>query len=150
MNTATNDGALDFCLRLARAQAVLVRRLDGSLGNVHGISFSDFQLLYHLSRAVGERLRRTDLAERLALTASGVTRALLPLEKIGLVERQPDPRDARVGFAALTPSGHALLVNATDTAQMVCRDILRDAAHEQMAALAGVLGQIAGIHATNG
>ncbi len=149
MNTDTNDGALDFCLRLARAQAVLVRRLDGSLGNVHGISFSDFQLLYHLGRAVGERLRRTDLAERLALTASGVTRALLPLEKIGLVERQPDPRDARVGFAALTASGKDLLVNATDTAQMVCRDILRDAEHGQMAALAGVLGQIAGIHASN-
>ncbi len=150
MNTDTNDGALDFCLRLARAQAVLVRRLDGSLGNVHGISFSDFQLLYHLARAVGQRLRRTDLAERLALTASGVTRALLPLEKIGLVERQPDPRDARVGFAVLTAAGHELLGHATDTAQMICRDILRDAEHGQMEALAGVLGQIAGIHATNG
>jgi DNA-binding MarR family transcriptional regulator len=150
MNTQTHDGALDFCLRLARAQAVLVRRLDGSLGNVHGISFSDFQLLHYLSRAVGERLRRTDLAERLALTASGVTRALLPLEKIGLVERQPDPRDARVGFAALTAAGRELLVNATDTAQMVCRDILRDAEHGQMETVAVVLGQVAGIHATNG
>ncbi len=150
MNIETNDGALDFCLRLARAQAVLVRRLDGSLGNVHGISFSDFQLLHYLSRAAGERLRRTDLAERLALTASGVTRALLPLEKIGLVERQPDPRDARVGFAALTATGRELLVNASDTAKMVCRDILRDAEPGQMEALAGVLGQIAGIHATNG
>jgi DNA-binding MarR family transcriptional regulator len=149
MNTQTNDGALDFCLRLARAQAALVRRLDGSLGNVHGISFSDFQLLYHLGRAVGERLRRTDLAERLALTASGVTRALLPLEKIGLVERQPDPRDARVGFAVLTAAGKELLLNATDTAQMVCRDILRDAEHGQTEALAAVLGQIAGIHASN-
>ncbi len=37
--------------------------------------------LYYLERAPGGRLRRVDLAERLGLTASGVTRSLLPLEK---------------------------------------------------------------------
>ena len=149
MNTETADGALDFCLRLSRAQAALVRRLDGALGNVHGISFSDFQLLYHLARANGERLRRTDLADRLALTASGVTRALLPLEKIGLVERQADPRDARVGFAVLTPTGQELLGHATETAQLICRDLLRAADPADMTALAELLGKIAGIHAAN-
>ncbi len=149
MNTETKDGALDFCLRLARAQAALVRRLDGALGNVHGISFSDFQLLYHLSRATGTRLRRTDLADRLALTASGVTRALLPLEKIGLVERQADPRDARVGFAVLTATGVELLNNATETAQLICHDLLRGSEANDMTALAELLGKIAGIHAAN-
>ena len=128
------DGALDFCLRLARAQAVLVRRLDNTLGNLHGISFSDFQLLYHLNRAPGARLRRVDVAERLALTASGVTRALLPLEKIGLVSRQPDPRDARVGYAAITPAG---------------QELLKDSAPEQLDALAAILGQIAGMNLAN-
>src|SRR6476661_7172096 len=90
----TLTSTTDFCLRLARATAVLVRRFDNSLGSQHGISFSDFQLLNHLSRAPGGRLRRVDLAERVGLTASGVTRTLLPLEKIGLVTREPDPRDA--------------------------------------------------------
>ena len=54
--------ALDFCLRLARAQALIVRRFDSILGNLHGLSFSDYQLLYHLQRAPGGRLRRIDLA----------------------------------------------------------------------------------------
>ena len=62
------------------------------------------------ARAPGGRLRRVDLAERQGLTASGVTRSLLPLEKTGLVGRQPDPRDARVGYAVITAAGHAPLV----------------------------------------
>ncbi len=147
--TQAADGALDFCLRLARAQAVLVRRLDNTLGNLHGISFSDFQLLYHLNRAPGGRLRRVDVAERLALTASGVTRTLLPLEKIGLVTRQPDPRDARVGYAAITPVGQELLQNAVVTAHMISQELLRDAAPGQLDALAALLGQIAGMNLAN-
>jgi DNA-binding MarR family transcriptional regulator len=142
-------GALDFCLRLARAQAVLVRRLDNTLGNLHGISFSDFQLLYHLNRAPGARLRRVDVAERLALTASGVTRALLPLEKIGLVSRQPDPRDARVGYAAITEAGQTLLQNAVVTAHMISQELLKETAPEQLEVLAAILGQIAGMNLAN-
>ncbi len=147
--TQAADGALDFCLRLARAQAVLVRRLDNTLGNLHGISFSDFQLLYHLNRAPGARLRRVDVAERLALTASGVTRALLPLEKIGLVSRQPDPRDARVGYAAITEAGQTLLQNAVVTAHMISQELLKDTAPEQLDVLAAILGQIAGMNLAN-
>lgn len=141
--------ATDFCLRLARAHAVLIRRFDSALGNHHGISFGDFQLLNHLSRAPAGRLRRVDLAERLGLTASGVTRTLLPLEKIGLVTRQPDPRDARVGYAAVTPTGQELLINATVVVDQVSREAIRAVGPEQVAAMAAVLGQIAGITPSN-
>ncbi|MES2296041.1 MAG: MarR family winged helix-turn-helix transcriptional regulator [Pseudomonadota bacterium] len=149
MSTDDNSATLDFCLRLARAQATMLRRLDNTLGNLHGISFSDFQLLYHLGRAPGARLRRVDLAERLGLTASGVTRTLLPLEKIGLVARQPDPRDARVGYAVISAAGIALLANAEASARMICDELLAGAAPEQLAALGAVLGQIAGINLSN-
>jgi DNA-binding MarR family transcriptional regulator len=139
----------DFCLRLARAYAVLVRRFDSALGNHHGISFSDYQLLNHIARAPGGRIRRVDLAERVSLTASGVTRTLLPLEKIGLVTRQSDPRDARVGFAVITPAGHELVVNATDVVDLISREAIRGLPPEQVAAMAAILGGIAGMHATN-
>ncbi len=141
--------ATDLCLRLARAHAMLVRRFDSALGSHHGISYGDFQLLNHLARAPGGRLRRVDLAERLGLTASGVTRSLLPLEKIGLVAREADPRDARVGFAAITPAGLELVGNATDVVDVISRDALRALPPEQMAAMADVLGQMAGMHAAN-
>ena len=145
----SDTSALDFCLRLARAYAVLVRRLDNSLGNLHGISFSDFQLLFYMERAPGGRLRRIDLAERLGLTASGVTRTLLPLEKIGLVTRQSDPRDARVGYAVLSAAGQNLLQDAQATARMICQELLNDAVGDQLDVLATVLGQIAGMNLSN-
>ncbi|MCG2584431.1 MarR family winged helix-turn-helix transcriptional regulator [Massilia sp. TS11] len=138
--------ALDVCLQLARTEAILVRRFDATLGSVHGISFGDYHLLQHLGRAPGLRLRRIDLAERLALTASGVTRSLLSLEKIGLVERQSDPRDARVGYAALTAAGQTLLRDAESTASQLANDLLKSLGPEDLRLLAGLLGQMAGTH----
>ena len=147
--TDTPTTATDFCLRLARAHAVLMRRFDNALGNHHGISFGDFQLLNHLANAPGGRLRRVDLAERVGLTASGVTRSLLPLEKIGLVTRQPDPRDARVGFAAITPTGHEMVDNATAVVDLVSREAVRGIDPGQVALMSTILGGIAGMHSTN-
>jgi DNA-binding MarR family transcriptional regulator len=149
MITTQATASTDFCLRLARAHAVLIRRFDSALGSHHGISFGDFQVLDHLSRAPGGRLRRVDLAERLGLTASGVTRTLLPLEKIGLVTREPDPRDARVAYAAVTPSGRELMANATDVVDLVSGDALCGADAEQLAALSALLAQVAGINRAN-
>ncbi len=141
--------ALEFCLRLNRAYASVSRRLDVDLGTYHGLSFSDFTLLLNLGRAPGGRLRRVDLAERLGLTASGATRALLPLEKIGLVKRQADPHDARVGYAVLTSAGQKLLANAMSSAEVVCADVLQSAPAKQVESLGGLLGQLAGINASN-
>lgn len=143
------SASLEFTLRLARAQATLLRRLDQVLGGYHGISFNDFQLLHYLSRAPGGRLRRVELAERLALTASGVTRSLLPLEKIGLVERQQDPRDARVAYAALTETGRELLNNATTVADQISKDLLRSCPPAQFDAVSHSLALIAGMNAAN-
>ncbi|ATQ78169.1 MarR family transcriptional regulator [Massilia violaceinigra] len=139
----------ELCLRMARANAALLRRFDNSLGGHHGISFSDFQILNHLSRAPGGRLRRVDLAERLGLTASGITRSLLPLEKIGLITREADPRDARVGFAVITASGKELALNASDVVDLISREALRPFAPDQLEAMSAILGQIAGINLSN-
>ena len=149
MQDDTPISATEWCLRLARAQAVLTRRLDNALGGHHGISFSDYQMLYHLSRAPGARLRRIELAERLGLTASGVTRNLLPLEKIGLVTRQSDPRDARVGFAVVTATGQELMNNATTVVDSIARDALGQVTLDIRTRMAALLGQIAGIHSGN-
>jgi DNA-binding MarR family transcriptional regulator len=149
-NTAPpGNPATEFCLRLARAHAVLIRRFDSALGNHHGISFGDYQLLNHLSRAPAGRLRRVDLADRLGLTASGVTRTLLPLEKIGLVTREPDPRDARVGYAALTVVGQQLLTDAGVLTNMLSAEALSDVDPAELAHMAALLGRLAGINPSN-
>lgn len=138
------DNALEFCLRLARAHATIIRRLDTVLGGHHGLSFSDFMLLQNLANAPGGRLRRVDLADRLGLTASGVTRTLLPLEKTGWVARQADERDARVGYAVITAPGHALLDNAQRTASEYAADLLRHSKDEELAPLNTVLANLIG------
>jgi len=120
--TEDKPTALDFCVHLARTYTEALRRIDGKLSSVHGLSFGDFTILYHLKHAHESRLRRTDLAEFMGLTASAVTRSLLPLEKIGLVDRQSDPRDARVGYACLTLAGHQLFAYASETAEVACQD----------------------------
>jgi DNA-binding MarR family transcriptional regulator len=68
-------------------------------------------------------MRRVDLAQALGLSASGVTRGLIPLERIGLVVREPDPRDARVAYAALTPTGRERLDEMEQTAGEVADDV---------------------------
>nr|WP_133997581.1 MarR family transcriptional regulator [Streptomyces sp. 846.5] len=115
--------ALETSLRLVRAQAALVKRFDARLSGLHGVSFADLAVLRCLGQAEGGRLRRVDLAQALGLSASGVTRGLIPLERIGLVVREPDPRDARVAYAALTPTGRKRLDEMEQTAAGIAEDV---------------------------
>jgi len=136
--------ALSFCLRLAKANAALVRRFDGRLGTLHGIGFADFMVLLALSRAPGARLRRIDLAGELGVTASAVTRMLIPLERIGLIKRQRDPRDARVGYAILTEAGRRVLSESLVSAEVVSQDALPRQRGNELQSLSEVLAQIGG------
>ncbi|MGW7820956.1 MarR family winged helix-turn-helix transcriptional regulator [Streptomyces puniciscabiei] len=115
--------ALDVTLRLVRAQAALVRRFDARLSGLHGVSLADFTLLLRLSQAPGGRMRRVDLAEALGVTASGVTRGLAPLERIGLVTREADARDARVAYASLTGTGRRRLGEMLATAEETAAEL---------------------------
>ncbi|MEW2268998.1 MarR family winged helix-turn-helix transcriptional regulator [Streptomyces griseofuscus] len=138
--------ALDAALRLVRVQAALVRRFDARLGGLHGVSLADFTLLLRLGQAPGGRMRRVDLAEALGLTASGVTRALAPLERIGLVTREPDARDARVAYASLTGTGRARLKEMLATAEETAEDLFAAPAwgEEEVPLLASLLTRLGG------
>ena len=79
----------------------------------HGLSINQYEALLHLARAEERRMRRVDLAERLILTASGVTRLLDGLEQAGYVDRDSCATDRRVTYAVLTDAGHAKLKEAS-------------------------------------
>jgi DNA-binding MarR family transcriptional regulator len=142
--TLTTGPSLDFCLRLARAHASLVRRFDRRLGTFHGLSFGDFILLLNLSRAPGGKLRRIDLAEKLGLSASAVTRSLIPLERIGLVTRQRDLRDARVGYAVLTKTGQRVLQESMRSAEEISQDAIAEKDNPRLQSLSELLLEIGG------
>ncbi|MGW6309603.1 MarR family winged helix-turn-helix transcriptional regulator [Streptomyces niveus] len=137
---------LDAVLRIARAQAALVKRFDSALGGLHGVSLADFTALLRLCQAPGGRMRRVDLAEALGLTASGVTRGLAPLERIGLVMRETDARDARVAYAALTETGRERLADMLATAEQVAAEIFSAPAwgEEDVRQLSVLLTQLGG------
>lgn len=88
------------------------RRLDNALSHARGISFGEYRILKALAGAADRGMMRVDLAEAVGLTASAVTRALRPLEKIGVVTTEKHERDARCSLARLTPAGQELLSDA--------------------------------------
>ncbi|WBO63401.1 MarR family winged helix-turn-helix transcriptional regulator [Streptomyces camelliae] len=137
---------LDAALRLVRAQTALVRRFDTRLSGLHGVSLADFTLLLRLGQAPGGRMRRVDLAEALGLTASGVTRGLAPLERIGLVTRESDARDARVAYASLTTTGRQRLTEMRATAEETAAEVFAAPAWsaEDVAQLSHLLTRLGG------
>jgi DNA-binding MarR family transcriptional regulator len=112
---------VSIALGAARIDAWLRKRLEPVLP---GIGFTDFMILNELASVVGARLRPVDLANRLQLSASGVTRAILPLAKIGLVERASHERDARASYVAITQAGRERLEEALDQVDRVVGETL--------------------------
>ena len=91
--------ALDQFLAIRRAVALWEAKAAADLGGIDGLGVSDFAVLHHLWTAHDYRLRRVDLAQRLALTPSGITRLLNPLERRGIVAREESGHDARATYA---------------------------------------------------
>lgn len=102
-------------LRLIQAADDFRAGLSGELSAVHGLSVNEFLLLLHLERAPANRLSRVDLARRMHVSASTITRMAAPMEKVGLVGRNDDERDARLVFVVATEAGREKLSQALAT-----------------------------------
>lgn len=111
------NSAVKFCFDLAKFQTELSRRFDARLG---GIGFNELVILYHLNNSDNQKIRRIDLAEKVGLTASGVTRLLLPMEKVGLVKKVASQRDARVSYVRIAPGGQTKLKEGLERAEIFC------------------------------
>ena len=70
-----------------------------------GIDGGDYQLLAMLSEAPDQKLKMCDLAERLRLSRSGLTRRMDGVLKAKYVAQVRDNQDGRVVFAHLTKKG---------------------------------------------
>lgn len=141
--SSMDSTALDFCLNLNRVTASLLRKMDNRLSALHGLSFNDFTILHTADQAPQGKIRRSDLAAHLGLTASAVTRMLIPLEKIGLVSRLPDPRDARVSYVVVTPTGQDLLRNARQSARENSQELVGQVPPAELEALSALLDTLA-------
>lgn len=102
-------------LRLLQAADDFRAGLAGEFSAVHGISVNEFLMMIHLERSAANRLSRVDLAKRMHVSASTITRMAAPMEKIGLVDREVDERDARLVFVVATNAGREKLSEALAT-----------------------------------
>ena len=143
--------ALDAWARLLRGHASVTRALSAELEAEHGLTINDYGALLLLSRADEGRLRRVDLAEELVLTASGVTRLLDGLERVGLVERAACSSDRRVTYAVLTEAGRERLEAASATHLAGIRAFLEERfSKEELDHLAELLGRLPGAAGAEG
>ena len=137
------DIALQSVLRLLQSSQLIEARLAGEISSVHGLSVNEMFLLMQLERAPLRRLPRVELAKRLNTSASTVTRMAAPMEKLGLVSRQSDVRDARLAFVVLTEAGATRVTEARETlakqATYVFRDRWQPQEIEQLSTLLGRL-----------
>ncbi len=98
-----------------RAHGTLVRRLDDDLRTTHGLTLSSYEVLLFLAWSPDRRMRMGDLAGRVLITLSGVTRLIGRLEREGLVRRERSPEDGRGSYAVLTEAGLLRLREAHPT-----------------------------------
>jgi DNA-binding MarR family transcriptional regulator len=123
---STQEVALDAWGRLLRGHAGITRELSASLQAEHGLTINDYEALLLLSKADENALRRIDLAGKLVLTASGVTRLLDGLEQAGWVAKRSCDSDARVTYAVLTDAGRAKLDEAACSHVRAIRALLEE------------------------
>jgi len=128
-------------MNLSMVQTIINKRFDAHLG-AHGISFSEFIIMFHLSIAPQQKLRRIDLAGRVGLTASGITRLLAPMEKIGLIEKESNARDARVSLVKLSEVGIKILKEATLTLEHAATNILQSTNSKSLDTLTVLLNNL--------
>ncbi len=112
---AATDPRLDVWRAFLKAHARLFRRLDEELRDEHGLSLPEYDALLQMGQSPGRRLRMSQLAERVLLSKSGVTRLVDRLVLDGFVERSPCSHDARGAEAVLTAVGLERLREAAST-----------------------------------
>jgi DNA-binding MarR family transcriptional regulator len=107
------DPRLRAWVAFLRAYAAVTRRLEAELHAERDLGLAEYDALVQLALADGRRLRMSELAERVVLSRSGVSRLVDRLEAAGLVVRAACTDDARVAWATLTEAGYARLRDAS-------------------------------------
>jgi DNA-binding MarR family transcriptional regulator len=125
----------------------VIRTLDREMRSEHDLPLPAYDVLLRLAGAPDRALRMTDLAERVGLSPSGLTRLVDRLVAKGLLRRQPDPLDGRAALAHLTDAGLRQLRLAARTHLRGIREHFTGRLSEaQLRNLASALEAIAGPH----
>jgi len=145
MNKPINphDPRLNAWSAFLRAHARVVRTLERELQVEHGMALTDYDVLVQLAGVKRRRLRMSELADRLLLSRSGVTRLVDRLVADGLVERMTCDDDRRGQWASLTDAGYERLRRASPThLRGVAEHFLDRLSNDEIAGLERVLSRL--------
>jgi DNA-binding MarR family transcriptional regulator len=146
-STRLTDSEMRAWQALLHAHHDVIGRLDRELREEHGLPLASYDVLLRLARAPDRALRMSDLADRVLRSPSGLTRLVDRLVSKGLVERRPDPDDARGTLAVLTPQGSRVLRAAARTHLRGIREHFTGRLDErQLDSVASALETITGPH----
>ena len=112
---SSRDPRLEPWRAFLTAHARVTRRLDEELRAEHDLSLAEYDALLTIADAPDRRIRMRQLADRVILSKSGVTRLVDRLVLDGLVERKACASDARGAEAVLTSAGLERLRRASRT-----------------------------------
>ena len=112
---SARDPRLEPWRTFLTAHARITRRLDEELRAEHDLSLAEYDALLTIADAPDRRIRMRQLADRVILSKSGVTRLIDRLVLDGLVERRACASDARGAEAVLTQEGLDRLRRASRT-----------------------------------
>lgn len=135
---------------LLRTQARVVRVLEREVEADSGLPLSWYDVLLELAAADEGRLRMQELASRVVLSRTRVSRLVGEIAAAGLVDRIPDPADGRATFAVITDRGRTRLRAAAPVYLAGIRQHF--AAHlsaAQLAAIRDGLEQVLAAHDTS-
>jgi DNA-binding MarR family transcriptional regulator len=130
------------CGRLRRATRALTQLYDDAMAPA-GLRITQFSLLRTLA-AFGA-LRISDLAGRLLLDRTALSRNLDPLVEQGYVDIVQGS-DARTREAAITKKGCAALKAATPYWARAQKEVAKRLGSEKLEALIAVLGELESLH----
>jgi DNA-binding MarR family transcriptional regulator len=112
---SARDPRLETWRAFLVAHAQVRRQLERELQAEQSLGLGEYEVLLLLARADDRRLRMSDLADRLGLSRSGVTRLVDRLQGDQLVLRASCDTDRRGSWATLTDAGRERLRRAAPT-----------------------------------
>jgi len=93
---------------LLAAHATLVEKIETALARAKLPPLAWYDVLWELEKAEGGKLRMHELARRVVLSRSNLTRLADRLEDAKLVAREDTPHDRRGYHCVITPAGLAM------------------------------------------
>lgn len=111
-----------------------VSAIDTSIGKwlavQYSIGLTEYRALEHISASPTHELRITELAQKLGLNQSSVTRLVGRMEDKNLAFRDTCPDDARGIFAVITDHGLETVTHIQTAYEAKIQEILKDATQQ--------------------